>query len=177
MPAFAVRPDPRDERLQAVHGAAEVHAENPIPVVVARRANVVEQIDPGIVAEDVHLAEHLLGLIRRPRHGGAIRDIEPKRMHLPAAEGLHRLIEMVLADIGDDDVHTGRTERLGHAKADAAPATGDEGRHACNVSHGFLRSPPCRDATLSPPGPTSRTARGRVFVSRTLALASADGRL
>jgi hypothetical protein len=61
-----VRPDPRHEGDDAVDDAAEVDAEHPVPVLVGGVCDVVEEVDPGVVAEDVDVAEDLLGLVRPP---------------------------------------------------------------------------------------------------------------
>ena len=67
VPALAVRLDPGHERDDAVDDAAEVDAEHPVPVLVRRVGDVVEEVDPGVVAEDVDVAEHPLRLVGRAR--------------------------------------------------------------------------------------------------------------
>ncbi len=47
----------------------------------------------------------------------------------------HRLVEMRLGAIGDDDLHARVRERAGDAEADAAVAAGDEGDLAFDVFH------------------------------------------
>ncbi len=136
MAALSVSFDSRDERAHAVDHTAEIHTEDPIPVVVRRLPDIVEEIDPRVVAQDVHLAEHPLRLIRGPRHRRPIGDIDSDGMHLPALQGPDCLIEVILADIGDRDVHARGAECFGHAEADATAPARDEGRHACNVPHG-----------------------------------------
>src|SRR6185312_14957262 len=166
MAAFPVRLDPRHECPHSVHHAAEIHSENPIPVIVARLADVVEQVDAGVVAHDVHLPEHLLSLVRGARHCATIRDIQPQGMHFHALEAAHGLIEMILTDVGDDDIHPRSAERFCHAEADATPTPGNEGRHACYVSHGLLQS--SRGLrTLSPPcGGVARNGARRSLAAR-----------
>ncbi len=51
------------------------------------------------------LAKHALRLIRRAPHGDAIRDVQPDGVDFLAGEALHGLIEVILANVGDHDVH------------------------------------------------------------------------
>ena len=71
------------------------------------------------------LAEPRLGGVGGGGEGGAIGDVELERQHAFAQESA-RLVEMVLADVGDDDIHAGALQRPGDAEADAARAAGDE---------------------------------------------------
>src|SRR6185312_2381342 len=90
-------------------------------------------------------------LVRGARHCATIRDIQPQGMHFHALEAAHGLIEMILTDIGDHDIHPRSAERFCHAEADATPSACNERRHACYLSHGPLQSgrgwmtlsPPC----------------------------------
>ena len=66
------------------------------------------------------LAEPRLGRVGGLGIGRAVGDIERQRQHLVLAELGDRLVEMVLADVGDDDVHAGALQRLGDAEADPA---------------------------------------------------------
>ncbi len=54
----------------------------------------------------------------------------------PAAQGLHRLVERVLPDVGDDDLRAGVQELPRDGEADAGRAAGDEGRLVLEVFHG-----------------------------------------
>ena len=44
----------------------------------------------------------------------------------PLAQHRARLGQMIVADVGDDDVHAGALQRLGDAETDPARAAGDE---------------------------------------------------
>ena len=67
MSALAVREQPRQERLDPVDGAAEQHAEAPVPVVVPGERDRPEDAHARVVAEDVHVAEDALCLVGRAR--------------------------------------------------------------------------------------------------------------
>ena len=71
--ALAVRADPGQEGLQAVHDAAQVHRESEIPVFVRDALERALDADAGVVHEHVHLAELALGLGRGGPHRRTIR--------------------------------------------------------------------------------------------------------
>jgi hypothetical protein len=132
--ALAVRLDPGDERHDAVDDAAEVDAEHPVPVLVRRVGDVVEQVDAGVVAEHVHVPERALRLVGGAGERLPVGHVQPDREDV-AAERRRRLLEMVGPHVGDRDVHAGGEERPGHAEADPAPASRDEGDPAFDVAH------------------------------------------
>jgi hypothetical protein len=132
-----VRLDARHERDDAVDDAAEVDAEHPVPVLVGRVGDVVEEVDPGVVAEHGDLAEHLLRLVGGARERLAVGDVELDRVHVELRCGC---LEVVVADVGDCDPHARVHERPRHAEPDAAAAAGDEGDSSFYVKHG-LRGP------------------------------------
>ncbi len=100
VPALPVRLDPRHEGDDAVDDAAEVDAEHPVPVLVRRVGDVVEEVDAGVVAEDVHVPEDALGLVGGTRERLAVGDVQLDRVHVAAELGRRRL-EVVGADVGD----------------------------------------------------------------------------
>ena len=134
MTAVAVRLDPGDERHDAVDDAAEVDAEHPVPVLVRRVGDVVEEVDPGVVAEHVHVAERPLRLVRRACECLPVGHVQPDREDVGAECG-RRLLEVVSPYIGDRDLHAGGDECPGQAEADPAPASRDEGDLAFDVPH------------------------------------------
>ena len=134
VPALAVRLDPGNERDDAVDDAAEIDAEHPVPVLVRRVCDVVEEVDAGVVAEDMDVPENALGLVRGTSERFAIGHVELDRMYV-TADLPHRGLEVIGSYVGDRDAHACRGEGLGHSEPDPAPAPGDEGDPAFDVPH------------------------------------------
>jgi hypothetical protein len=86
----------------------------------------------------VHFLEHVDGLGRSLLHARTIRHVQLDGVHAIARllEVFHRLVEMGLGAIGNDDLHARVRERAGHAQPDAAVPSGDEGNFALDVLHG-----------------------------------------
>jgi hypothetical protein len=136
VPALTMRLDPGHERDDAVDDAAEVDAEHPVPVLVGRVGDVVEEVDPGVVAEDVDVPEDVLGLVRGPRERLAVGHVELDRVDVELG---FRGFEMVGPHVGDRHSHSGRDERLRHPEADSAAASGDERNSSFHVKHALSR--------------------------------------
>ena len=109
MAALAVRLDARHEALNAIDHAVDVDAHDPVPVFIGRLVHRAEDADTGIVADQVHLAEHAQRLVRRPLHRLAIGDIQLDGVHVAAdaAEFPQRTLQMIGTDVGDGDLHAG----------------------------------------------------------------------
>ena len=134
VPALPVRLDPGHERDDAVDDTAEVDAEHPVPVLVRGVGDVVEEVDAGVVAEDVDVPEDALGLVGGACERLAIGHVELDRVHV-TVELRRRGLEVVGPYVGDRHAHARRDEGLGHPEADSAPASGDEGDLAFHVPH------------------------------------------
>src|SRR5262245_33793544 len=137
MAPLAVFLDPRDEGPDAVDDAAEIDAEQPVPIVVCAFVHRREKIDAGVVADDVNFAEYPLHLVRRLTERLAIGHIQPDRVRATARlfEISRRAVEMILPDVGDDDLHTRVVKHLCDAETDAAPAAGNEGYFSIYIFH------------------------------------------
>ena len=109
MPALSVRLDPRHERHDAVDDTAEVDTEHPVPVLVGGVGDVVEEVDAGVVAEDVDVAEDALGLVRGAGERLAIGHVELDRVDV-AVELRRRRLEVVGPYVGDRDPHPAATK-------------------------------------------------------------------
>ena len=83
----------------------------------------------------MHLPEDTLGLVGGRSHPRAVGDVDPDRVDLPAPQRRHRLVQVLLPDIREHDLHPGPGERPGHAEADPARAPGDERDLALDVLH------------------------------------------
>ncbi len=83
--------------------------------------------------------KHALGFIRRAGIGRAIRDVQAYPVDaaslLPLVEVLKRLIDLIVADIREHDVHSRIDESLCRTEADAARAAGYERHFAFYVVH------------------------------------------
>jgi hypothetical protein len=145
--ALAVRADPGQEGLQAVHDAAQVHREPEIPVFVRDALERALDADAGVVHEHVHLAELALGLGRSGPHRRTIGDVDAYRMDAARLAALfetrERFVDVILAQVREHDLHARIDEHARDAKPDAARPTGDE----CDFSRYVLHpaSPRCTD--------------------------------
>ncbi len=139
MPALALRADDRGDDLGAVHHPAKIDAERPVPLLELRQSGRAATIDPGIVAQDVDLAEHLQRLLDCGPEAVAIGNIGLDEMHRIAAGKFGpRLGDMLVAPVRQRDFHPFGEEGLGHAQANAAGPAGDEGHPACQIFHPFV---------------------------------------
>src|SRR5262245_57471578 len=137
MASFAVFLDPRDEGTDAVDDAAQIDAENPVPIIIRAFIHRREKIDAGVVADDVNFAEHSFHFVRRAVERLTIGHVQPDRMRLAARliEISHRAIEMILPDVGDDYLHAGVMKHLGQTETNTAPASSDESYFPFYVFH------------------------------------------
>ena len=126
MAAFSMGEDARQDGDDAVDDAAQIDAQRPVPVAIAGQLDRPDHADAGIVDEQMDLAEPRLGLIGGGRVSVAVGDVELQRQHRADAKLGRGLVEMILPDVGDHDVHAGLLQRLGDAEADAGGAAGDE---------------------------------------------------
>src|SRR5262249_28872608 len=108
VPALSVRLDVRQETHQAVHDAAQVDTEHPLPVLVSCLIHWPESTDAGVVTKNVDLAEYADGFLHSALHSPTIRDIQLDGVDGklgPRLEPGHGLVEMILPAIADDDLH------------------------------------------------------------------------
>ena len=152
MPALAVRLDPRHEGDDAVDHPAEVDAEHPVPVLVGRVGDVVEEVDAGVVAEDVHVAEGALGLVRGSRERVAVGHVELDRMDVAAELGLAS--SRWSGRMSAIATFIPRREGSRHSQPDAAATARDERDLALDLAH--------RRGTYSRAGMAATTVRADV---------------
>src|SRR5690606_3705433 len=97
--------------------------------------------DPGVVDEDVELAELLYGALDQRLGVLALGDVAYDRDHL-AARGLrlgHDGLEAGSVDVAGDDRRTLAREQQGRRPPHTRSRSGDDGYLACEP-HGYLRS-------------------------------------
>src|SRR5688572_29106792 len=136
MPAFAWRADDRADDLGAVDHAAEIDRDRPVPAVelLARRGPAA--VHPRVVAQHVDLAERIERLLRRVAQAVAVGDIGLHEVHrVVTGKLLARLGDVLVAPVGEADLHPLLEKRARHAETDAAGPAGDEGDLACQVFH------------------------------------------
>src|SRR5690606_25158930 len=93
-------------------------------------------IDPGVVAQHVDLPERLQRLVRRRAHAVAVGDVGLDEVHrVVARKLLLRPGDMLVAPVGEADLHPLFEKRARHAEADAAGPAGDEGVLAGQMFH------------------------------------------
>ncbi len=128
-PCFLIR---GIEGFDAVDDAAQIDAHHPVPVLVLGLVDGRVAADPGIVADDVDLAEDALGLVGGAGEGLAVGHVELDEMvrQVGALQHRRRLVEMVLADIRHHHFHAVLEKHPRHAEADARGAPGDKGGFA-----------------------------------------------
>ena len=137
VPLAALREHDRHEGLHAVDDAPQVHAEHPLPVVERELPGVARTGDAGVVADDVHGTERGERLLGEIVDLGRLGDVGADREHLRALR-LDRLGgsgERLLLDVGEDDHHAFGGEALGHAAADSAGGSGDDGDAILQILH------------------------------------------
>jgi hypothetical protein len=114
-------------RDDAVDRAAQIDTHHPIPIGEGGNIGRPHHSHAGIVAEQMDGPEFCLDRIGGGGEGGAVGHVQPDRQHPPAAAQFsHRLIEMILANVGNGHVHARAQQCLGDAKADTAGAAGHE---------------------------------------------------
>src|SRR6185312_4251657 len=128
---------PRTANFDAVHHAAEIDTDDPVPVFVFGLFHRRVAAAAGIVADDMNLAEDALDLVGGARHRFAVGDVEPDEVirQVRALEGRGGLIEMVLAHVRHHHFHAGLEEGARHAETDARCAAGDKSGLAVDVFH------------------------------------------
>jgi hypothetical protein len=141
-------PVPLSATKDAVDDAVEIDRQLPVPIVIGRLLQWPEDRHAGGIEQQFDRAEPGLHRIRRGRISGSVGDIELDRHHLEIGlvEPGHRLVEMVLADIGDGDLASGLREYLGLAERYSRSAAGDEGgapRHPGHRADSFSLTPFC----------------------------------
>ena len=136
MAALTVSEDQRREELDTVDHAAKVHPHRAVPAVEIRIVDVATAADTGVVAQDVYLAEYGHRLVGRAAQLVALTHIDLYAVHVPALpQQLAGLLQMITVEVGNHDVHAFPQEVLDHAQANAARATGHEGRSALEELH------------------------------------------
>jgi hypothetical protein len=141
----AVREQVRQEGRDAVDHAADHHAEPPVPIVVTRLLDRSADAHAGVVDEQVHLAERAQRFDGGAGVSRAIRDIEPERQHIGLVAGLGEMRggaqQVILAHVGDDDLHAGAHQDLAETEADAVGTAGDE----CDLALNRIHTCTCRN--------------------------------
>ena len=154
----------RNESAQAVHDAAEIHAEQPVVVLRGHGLDRAEAVDPGGIEQERHrLSEVILHAVRGRSVRLAIGDIEgnSERIDPLLAEFVDRSIDRVTANVGDRDPRPGTSEDTCLAEAGARGAAGDEGDPAGVVRHAASFAP---DRSRSAPSTGRASHRERTVI-------------
>ncbi len=126
------------EADQRVDHAADIHAHDPVPIIIGGAIHRTEQVHPGAGTEDVHVATKRCGTLRGVAHCMPIGHVHAQRVHAELRkprEVLHRLLERRLAPVGEDDFHAGPRKRLDDAEPYAACTARNEGHFIGDVLH------------------------------------------
>ena len=129
-----------DEGDEAVDDAAEADAHDPVEIRVGGGLRRAEDVDAGVEDQQVgDAAEDLLGLIRRLCEARAVGDVPQDVMDrgVLVPEVCPGLVHVILAVVGDHDLHTRLGEDLCVGKARTAGAAGDKRDLSGKLFHGF----------------------------------------
>jgi hypothetical protein len=124
---LVLRQQERREGAHAVHHAAQVHAEDPFPVLLGVLPRRAGERDAGVVADEVHAFQLRNGAPGEGFDFGGLRDIHAHREGLDAFARDRFLDASQILHIGQSQVHAflGKGER--HGLAQAAGRAGDRG--------------------------------------------------
>ena len=137
MGAFAIGAHAWHEGLDAVEHAAAVHVHAPLVIVAGGLGHLGAHADAGVVDQQVHAAELLLGLVGHFGPAGDVGDV--------VLDGVDALFvfeqgqggfDLAVVDVAEDDLHALVVGRAGDAKANAAGGAGDVGDLAGDVTQG-----------------------------------------
>ena len=114
MPVLAVAQDAWQNRDDPVDHPAQVDPHHPVPVGESGDLGRSDDGDPGVVDQQVELAELAFGGVGGGGIGCAVCNVEPERKHRVATRQFGaRRVEMILAHVGDDGIHPLTEQRLG----------------------------------------------------------------
>ena len=137
--AFAVPADARQHGDDAVDGAPQIDTHHPVPVGVRGENGRADDRNARIVAEQMDLAEARFRRIRGAREFGPVGHVQLERKDTSGRAELRRgSLQMVVADVSDDDIHASAQQRFGDAEADATRAAGHERGLAGQILHTVL---------------------------------------
>jgi hypothetical protein len=139
MSSLAVRADSGQERLESIDDSPEIYRQPEVPVLVGDSLERTLNPNARIVNQHMEFAEHALGLFGGGRHRGAVGNVEPDCMHAlemaALAETGQCLVDVVLTQVGEYDLHSGCDERPGDAEPDATRSACDERRFSLDKLH------------------------------------------
>jgi hypothetical protein len=124
VPAVLVGLEDREEVVDAVDHAPQVHVDDPLPVVEREVGDVADRADAGVVGDDVRGAEALDDLSGQRGDAVRLRDIALDARR-PELRG--RRLQGAVLDVGDDDLHALADQGVRDALADPRCAAGDDG--------------------------------------------------
>ena len=136
MATARVRPQVRQERVDAVDDAAEVDPEKPPPVAERQVGDPPLRADPGVVHYDVGTPE--VGDHRRGERADAVR-VRDVNADSGGADRRGRGVQGLPLDVGDHDRGMLRDQLLRDAPADPGRSAGDNRHRAGYLCH--VRTP------------------------------------
>ena len=144
------------EESHAVHHAAQVDAQHPVPVGLAGLPDEPPEGHPGVVENQVRCAEARLGGRRQGRHLGAAAHIHPLRQVRRGAQLLADTRQRVGLHVGQHQVHALERAQSRQRQSEAAACAGDERRLALEVHvQAFLSIRRCGMPSSSNTSPTA----------------------
>ena len=136
--AFAVFDHCWQERLTSIDHAPQVDVDRPPPPLhVINTGDSAPGANPGVVAQQMHIAESFVGgcFERLDLCKFAHIDIERLDGVSLGLEGLHRFGKRGWLDIGDHQIHTFGTETTRHSQPNATGGTCDDSGFTCELFH------------------------------------------
>ena len=144
----ALSDHPRDERLDAVQHAEEVHRDHAVPRVHLVVEEVAPATDAGVEERDVDFAVVVEGLVGEVLHRRQVGDVGRHSDHVVAlgTELLDGLVKGFLVEVGEHHLHAvlGEERARGAPDASLTATTGDDRHLACEILHVVPPFPVCR---------------------------------
>ena len=140
-PAAPLRDQSPRRMLRTEEGAVQIRADHPLPRLECRLADPPAPADPGIVDQNIELAECLIERCEHPRHFVGIAYVRADREGAATRcadqpGGLFGACGVAM--VIDCHIRTMPRQRLGNAAADAATGAGDQRHLSAQVHRAHL---------------------------------------
>ena len=137
MGVAALLEEPGHEGPDAVEDPPQVDAHHPVPVGLGPLPDHAGLEHAGVVAQQVHRPEPLVGGVGQGLHLRLVADVgaHPDRLGAQTGDVPHRVVERVRLDVGEHHPHAFLRRVTGQAAADATRRAGDHRHPTREVVH------------------------------------------
>ena len=116
MCAFAIGAHARHKGLDAIEHTGHIHIEAPVKIVVGGFGHLGAHAHAGVIDQQVHSTELLLGFIGQAHPAGTVGHVVLDGMHARlVGKQCQRAFDLRVIDIADDDFHAGVVGGTGNA--------------------------------------------------------------